>query len=310
MYKLDLVKTTHVDKLNADVENKTTYSLNHCELSIFETHRKAENIKLKFPGFTVTSMLRGKKVLRQDTQRLAYIPGETLMLPSEQEMVIDFPDADAYNPTQCTALVIDNDYLRKQLEYINENFPRDHEYTNQWDLDPSQFFLKNDEKIMLLGNRLVKIFSGDDPMKDILVDIKLKELILSIIRLQNYKMAGFEEAAGGKFNERFKAVVQYIKKNVADCQITSKDLSELACMSKSGFYRAFTNEFGVPPNKMILLEKIKYAKQLMAADEVRIKEVCFASGFSDPNYFSRIFKKVEGLTPSEYLSQMKNNIQA
>jgi YesN/AraC family two-component response regulator len=43
----------------------------------------------------------------------------------------------------------------------------------------------------------------------------------------------------------------------------------------------------------------------MDNNAVKIKEVCFASGFSDSNYFSCIFKKPEGITPREYLSGNK-----
>jgi len=41
---------------------------------------------------------------------------------------------------------------------------------------------------------------------------------------------------------------------------------------------------------------MRYAKQLLAEPDVPVKEVCFASGFNDPNYFTRQFKKMEGIT--------------
>ncbi|MCC6372920.1 MAG: AraC family transcriptional regulator N-terminal domain-containing protein [Bacteroidia bacterium] len=302
MYQLDKINTTRVDKLKTEVEQRTTFTLNRCELNIFETHRKAENVKLSFEGFTITSMLRGKKILKLDEEKqMNYIPGETFILPSAKEMVIDFPEANYSNPTQCTALVIEDAYLKKQLDYINETFPRHEESGNEWQLSLNQQFLQNDEMIVSLGNRLIRIFSGNDPMKDILVDIKLKELVLSIMRLQNFSQLDSQDFMALKVNARFKAVADYIRRNIT-ADISVSELSNIACMSKSVFYRSFTNEFGIPPNKMILTEKIKYAKQLMDSNTVKIKEVCFASGFSDPNYFSRIFKKLEGITPGEYLS--------
>jgi AraC-like DNA-binding protein len=307
MYYLDKYNTTKIDKLKTEVEQRTTFSLNRCELNIFETHKKAENIKLRFDGFTVTSMLRGKKILKlDDNSTMNYVPGETFMLTSATEMVIDFPEANYSNPSQCTALVIEDDYLKKQLQYINENFSKDRDDAEEWGLDYSKLFLQNDEKIALLGNKLMKLFSSNDPMKDILVDIKLKELVLSIMRLQNYKLISDSDVFVDKRNSRFKAVVDYIRKNITS-NITAKELSAIACMSKSVFYRNFINEFGLPPNKLILNEKIKYAKTLMNSDSIKIKEVCFASGFSDPNYFSRQFKKLEGITPGEYLGQVKNS---
>ena len=42
------------------------------------------------------------------------------------------------------------------------------------------------------------------------------------------------------------------------------------------------------------------AKEMLISLAASIKEVCMAVGYSDPNYFSRIFKKVTGKTPTEY----------
>src|SRR6218665_600031 len=148
MYKLGQFNTTDLSKLKTDIEHRSTFTLNKCELSIFETHKKAENVKLSFGGFTITSMLRGKKIIHDSNNAsFDYLPGETLMLPSTAEMVIDFPEANYTNPSQCTALVIDNDYLERQMEYINEMFPRDDEFDAAWELNPKQFFLQNDDNI-------------------------------------------------------------------------------------------------------------------------------------------------------------------
>lgn len=301
------VPTTDRDKLRTEVEQRTTYTLSRCELNIFETHRKAEQVKLTFDGFTITSMLRGKKIVHVGNETMNYTPGETFMLQSASEMVIDFPEANYVNPTQCTALVLDDSYLRKQLEYINETFPRDRELGSEWQLNPERLFLQNDEKIAYIGTHLIRLFSGNDPMKDILVDIKLKELMLSIMRLQHYHLLDQPGGLHDNISDRFRAVVEYIRKNIT-ANISPVELSKMACMSKSVFYRAFTNEFGIPPAQMVLQEKIRYAKRLLASENMNIKEVCFAAGFSDPNYFSRAFRKIEGMSPGEYKNKVSREI--
>lgn len=299
MFTLEQFKLTDPSKLKTEVEHKTTFSLNRCEFNIFETHTKAENVKLRFEGFTITSMLRGTKVIHQPDDHFKYVPGQTLMLPSTADMVIDFPDAHHASPTQCTALVIENEYLQKQVDYINEHFAQEKEFNTEWVLNPNQLFLQNDENIALLGNKLIKIFSGTDPLKDIMVDIKLKEMILSIMRLQNLNAATNLKPDNKIVNERFRAVIEYIRQNATDT-LNIQQLSKMAYMSKSSFYRAFTNEFGISPNKLILIEKINIAKAMISSGNTSIKEICFASGFSDPNYFTRIFKKIEGVTPGDY----------
>lgn len=56
-------KLTSPSLLQTLVENRTVYNLKHCELYLFETYQKSEQILLKFNDLVVTSILKGKKVM-------------------------------------------------------------------------------------------------------------------------------------------------------------------------------------------------------------------------------------------------------
>lgn len=302
MHQLQSINLTKPEYRSTDVEHKTSYVVDRCALNIFETHKKAKNIQLQFEGFTITSMLRGKKIIHQGDHSYDYIPGQTLMLTSNDTMVIDFPEANQLTPTQCTALVIDDAYLKSQIDFLNERLPRNQENQEDWVMKPDLFFLQNDEQIVSLENRLLHIFRGTDPLKDVLIDLKLKELILAIMRSQNLHSIHIPSSGHSISSERLKAVVEFIRRNASE-EISVDQLSDMAYMSKSTFYRWFAQEFGMSPHRMILMEKIKLAKEMIMGGSMAMKEIGYAAGFSDPNYFSRIFKKFVGKTPMEFKLQ-------
>jgi AraC-like DNA-binding protein len=100
-----------------------------------------------------------------------------------------------------------------------------------------------------------------------------------------------------KNKSRIGFVVDYIKESPSEISIDS--IAKLAYVSKSNFFKMFKDEFGTSPNDFILQERINRAKELLASQN-SIKETAYQTGFSDTNYFTRVFKQLVGVTPKSY----------
>lgn len=288
---------THEKSLKTLVENRTIFSLDHCELNIFETYEKSDMVPLKFNDLVVTSMLRGKKVMHLfEDPSFEYLPGETVIVPSNAEMKIDFPEASKDNPTQCIALAIDKQIISNTLDFLNDKYPKEGK-SNLWKLDHENYFFYNNVELAGTINKLIKECMGNSLTKDVLADLTLQELIIRIIQTQTTKR--FENERYIESNSPIASSIEYIKNNIRE-NINLKDLSDKACMSPTSFYRNFKRELGMSPIEFILNEKIKYAKKLLSNPNMQVNEVSYATGFEDCNYFIRLFKKYEGVTPKQY----------
>ncbi|GAA4023857.1 AraC family transcriptional regulator [Flavobacterium cheonhonense] len=288
---------THEKSLKTLVENRTIFSLDHCELNIFETYQKSDLVPLKFNDLVVTSMLRGKKIMHLfEEPQFEYLPGETVIVPSNVEMKIDFPEASKENPTQCIALAIDNKIITDTLDFLNEKYPKEGK-SNLWKLDHENYFFYNNVELAGTINKLIKECMGDSITKDAIADLTLQELIIRIIQTQTAKR--FEDEKFIDSSSPISPSIDFIKKNIRE-SISLKDLSDKACMSTTSFYRYFKRELGMSPIEYILNEKIKHAKKLLSNPNIHVNEVSYASGFEDCNYFIRLFKKYEGVTPKQY----------
>lgn len=300
-------KLTEPQRVYSLVEQHNKYNLDFCELNLFETRQVAKDFKLQFSGFTITSMLRGKKVMQlSGRNKFDYLPGETVIAPPNTLMSIDFPIAEFEKPTQCTALEIDTAYLSDKLSQINDMCAKQHQTYQEKKIDINDVVLRNNNEFARLSNKLLQVCTSDDPFKEFQADIVIRELVLAMLKIQNLNKLKTESDAysnGSPFN----AVISFIKTELNN-DIRIDKLCKIACMSKSSFYRAFTETFGVTPSQLILEMRINYAKELIDQNrDICLKEVAYASGFNDPNYFSRTFKKMEGCTASEYKLLINNN---
>lgn len=284
-------------KLVDMVENQTSYELEDSAMHIFETHFRAERVQLQFGNPVLASMFQGKKVMHlRDKPPFDFLPGESLILPANELMSIDFPEAREDDPTRCLALEIGEDRLRYVIRLMNERMTRTD--GQEWNLMDYNFHFTNDHGIYQILQRLVYLYSENHPSKDFFVSNMVQELIIRILQtnIQKTYKSETNELAGGK---RLAYVVQYIRKNIRN-PLTIKELSKKACMSESHFYKVFKQEMGISPIDFINEERIDFASKLMSDDSCNLTEVFLACGFTNRSYFNRLFKRFKGISPSNY----------
>ena len=114
-----------------------------------------------------------------------------------------------------------------------------------------------------------------------------------------YAAAGLPSAVSAPLAQ----VLAYIEHNA--CQpLRLEQLASIACLSVCRFIRVFHRQFGLPPHRYICHVRIERVKALLRAG-VAPAVVAGETGFYDQSHLSRHFKNVCGMTPGQYLSQLR-----
>ena len=86
--------------------------------------------------------------------------------------------------------------------------------------------------------------------------------------------------------------------------ISLDEVSREVDISPYYFSKLFKQETGQNFIEYLTEVRLDCARDLLKGSECSIKEICVRAGYGDPNYFSRIFKKYEGVTPSEFRERL------
>ena len=93
---------------------------------------------------------------------------------------------------------------------------------------------------------------------------------------------------------------RYLSKNFTDPNLMLQDAARAAGMSHSRFSTVFAQEMGVTFTEYLTGLRMAKARELLKATQLRSSEISSAVGYSDRHYFSYLFKKNTGMTPSEF----------
>ncbi len=83
-------------------------------------------------------------------------------------------------------------------------------------------------------------------------------------------------------------------------EISIRQLAESVYLSERHFRRLFEKVYGVSPLEYLLELRLEAAGRLLRSETVSVTEIAMACGFSDGNYFTRVFRRKYGVTPTAY----------
>ena len=129
---------------------------------------------------------------------------------------------------------------------------------------------------------------------------RMDSLFLSI--LEQIERQG-KEIHTDSLGFRIQHSVDVIHENIANASFTIDDLATETGYSASYFRRAFHDVIGVSPKEYLINLRIRHAAALLESGYYSVEKVAELSGFAYSKYFSTIFKKITGKTPSSYLSR-------
>jgi AraC-like DNA-binding protein len=107
-------------------------------------------------------------------------------------------------------------------------------------------------------------------------------------------------AADGDQDSSVRRVVEHIRRNL-DKPLTVPDLAAASGFSRAHFSRMFAESEGIPPAEYVLQERMRHAARLLASHaHLPVKEISILTGFDDPNYFAKVFRRFFGTSPTEF----------
>ena len=132
--------------------------------------------------------------------------------------------------------------------------------------------------------------------------LHLHQLLIMIHRILNAK----PHSKNSLLMSEMDASVQFFHKNYHKT-ICIEEYAESMHMSVSWFIRNFKEYTGSTPAQYILALRISNAQSLLETTDLNVTEISEIVGYENPLYFSRLFKKQLGLSPSQFRRQMLDN---
>lgn len=155
----------------------------------------------------------------------------------------------------------------------------------------------NDEgAIAFTAAQAVKYFEGEAAKKDL--------ILTGLGNLLTGYAASFAAESG--FSPVVEIVLAVILRGVSDCTFNIRDCLKRLPLNYDYIRKLFKKETGATPYEYLLKERMTLAQQLLTSgitnrfSEYTVSQIAEACGYSEPLYFSRVFKQYFGVSPTEY----------
>lgn len=156
-----------------------------------------------------------------------------------------------------------------------------------------------------LMHSLVFEHDGRAPARETMIDALLQQLV---IWLRRWEVGSGTQTPGSSADDaraRVRGVGDLIRREYAQ-RFAVGELAKAACLSRSRFMELFREQFGTSPGEFHRHVQTAKAVELARYTGMSWQQIAIHLGYTDASHFSRVFKRVMGLPPSEYLARMRD----
>lgn len=240
--------------------------------------------------------INGKRIIHHGNNKWIPNTNKGLLLKRcafLQEMSSDYSD------WEVLVLYLKDSYLK----YIFEEFRQFLKFDNlpNVSVEMIQTFEIN-EQIRNSYESLLPYFNSPHLLPDSIFEGKFKELFFNILaHPRNRHILAYINQITGDYVIPIWEVME--ANYFYDLNIS--EFAEIANRSTSTFRRDFQEHYKTPPGKWLTAKRLKKATLLLQTSKKTISEITFECGFKNISHFSRIFKEMFNLSPTEYREQNK-----
>ncbi|MBR4224187.1 MAG: helix-turn-helix domain-containing protein [Oscillospiraceae bacterium] len=140
------------------------------------------------------------------------------------------------------------------------------------------------------------LYSNFNEVSEVYIYIKVLTLLAKV---KEYQLSQVKYNDDGRYAETFSVVLRYIDQNYMN-DITLEELSSVAGYSTYHFSRLFKKYSNTTFINFLNRRRVRAAEMMLIEGDMSITDVAMQSGFSSLTTFNRVFKLINGYTPSEY----------
>lgn len=198
------------------------------------------------------------------TKRLTTKPGDVLFLPANTPYKVEYS--------------------------VSESIVVHFEHCNYFEIE--NICLKNKSEIDIRFQRLIKVWNKQHSVN------QAKSIIYDILeKMSNDQKTSISDPSIAN-------CILYMDEHFSDPDLDIEKVCDIAFISVSSLQRAFAKYFGISPKQYLIQLRMNRALELLADNELSVKQISFTCGFADEKYFSRAFKKKYGYPPSQLRRHM------
>jgi len=241
-------------------------------------------------------MVSGHAIFHIDSQPFEAAPGDLLLVPSGglhvgyalEDGPIEYWSI-VFNRSLLQGLAVDPLHERYLAPYAEGR----QRFSVKFGADASDF-----EPLRRAVQEIGSEYAHKKRAYELVVKARLYEMFALAARFCMPEREGEQADRTGRRMDRFKSLVLHIEAHYAD-KLTIEGAAKLVNLNPYHFCKVFKNATGRTFVEFVNQHRMNVADRLLREGELTVTEIAERIGIANPNYFTKLFKQIKGVTPSE-----------